>query len=364
MKAALFHGPHQPLTIEEVEIDKPMAREILVRTVASGVCHSDLHFIDGFYPFPAPAVLGHEAAGVVEEVGELVNYVQPGDHVIACLSVFCGNCEQCLSGRPALCRNPETRRAPSDAPKLKLAEKDTPVHQFLNISSFAERMLLHENAVVKIRRDMPLDRAALIGCGVMTGMGAVLNTAKVEPGSTTAVFGAGGVGLAAIQGARIAGARQIIAVDVVESKLGLAKELGATHTVDASSRDPVEAIRELTDGGVDYSFEAIGLKQAAEQAFACLARGGTATIVGMIPVGEKVEIEGSEFLSEKKIQGCNMGSNRFRIDMPRYIEFYLQGRLHLDEMITRRGRLEDVNEAFRAMKAGEVARTVLMFDES
>ena len=362
MKAALYHGPHQQLTIEEIDIDKPMAREIVVRTVATGVCHSDLHFVDGLYPLEPPAVLGHEAAGIVEAVGELVNYVQPGDHVIACLSVFCGNCDYCLTGRPNLCRNPETQRAPSDPPKLKLSDGGAPVAQFANISSFAERMLLHENAVVKIGDDMPLDRAALIGCGVMTGVGAVLNTAKIEPGCTVAVFGAGGVGLAAIQGARIAGARQIIAVDVVESKLGLARELGATHSLDASSGDPVQAIREMTGGGVDYSFEAIGLKEVAEQAFNCLAPGATATIIGMIPVGQKIELEGRFFLGERKIQGSSMGSNRFRVDMPRYIEFYQQGRLRLDEMITRRGKLEDVNEAFRAMKAGEVARTVLMFE--
>jgi S-(hydroxymethyl)glutathione dehydrogenase/alcohol dehydrogenase len=190
----------------------------------------------------------------------------------------------------------------------------------------------------------------------------VLNTARIEAGSTVAVFGAGGVGLSAIQGARIAGARQIIAVDVVESKLATARELGATHIVDASSRDPVEAIRDMTGGGVDYSFEAIGLKVAAEQCFECIRPGGTATIIGMIPVGEKVELDGPSFLREKKIQGSSMGSNRFRTDMPKYIDFYLQGRLNLDDMITRRGRLEDINEAFRAMKAGEVARTVLMFD--
>ncbi|MDZ4278642.1 MAG: zinc-binding dehydrogenase, partial [Dehalococcoidia bacterium] len=195
-----------------------------------------------------------------------------------------------------------------------------------------------------------------------TGVGAALNTAKVRPGSSVAVFGAGGVGLAAIQGAYIAGARRIIAVDVVESKLGLARELGATDSVDASGGDPVERIRDMTNGGVEYSFEAIGLKSTAEQAFACLAPGGTATVIGMIPVGQKIELDGRSFLAERKIQGSSMGSNRFRVDMPRYIDFYLQGRLRLDEMITRRGRLEDVNEAFRAMKEGEVARTVLMFD--
>jgi S-(hydroxymethyl)glutathione dehydrogenase / alcohol dehydrogenase len=358
MKAAVFHGPHQLLTIEEVDIAKPIAREVLVRTVASGVCHSDLHFVDGFYPFPTPAVLGHEAAGIVEAVGPHVAEFKPGDHVIACLSVFCGHCSYCLTGRTHLCQSRPVR-SPQEPPKLSW--KGAPVNQFANLSAYAEQMLVHENALVKVRDEMPLDRGALIGCGVTTGVGAVLNTARVEAGATVAVFGAGGVGLAVIQGARIAGAGMIIAVDVFERKLVQAKELGATHAVDASAGDPVKAIRELTGGGVEYAFEAIGLKKAAEQAFECIRPGGTATIIGMIPVGQKIELEGSVFLREKRIQGCSMGSNRFKVDMPKYVDFYLQGRLRLDEMITRRGRLEDVNDAFRAMKAGEVARTVLMF---
>jgi len=360
MQAAVFHGPNQPLTIEQVEIDDPMPNEVLVRTVASGVCHSDLHFVDGFYPFPAPAILGHEAAGVVEKVGSAVTYVQPGDHVIACLSVFCGECDYCLTGKTHLCQSRPTRNPKVDPPKLRM--NGTPVNQFANISGYAEKMLVHEHAIVKVTKEMPMDKAALIGCGVTTGLGAALNTAKVEPGSTVAVFGCGGVGLAAIQGARLAGARQIIAVDTFENKLATARELGATHSVDASSHDPVEAIKAMTGGGVDYAFEAIGLKLAAEQCFYSLRPGGTATIIGMIPVGQKVELPGSAFLQERKIQGSSMGSNRFRVDMPRYIDFYFQGRLKLDEMVSRTGRLEDVNDAFRAMKAGEVARTVLLFD--
>jgi S-(hydroxymethyl)glutathione dehydrogenase/alcohol dehydrogenase len=359
MKAAVFHGPHQPLTIEDVDVAKPIGREVLVRTVGSGVCHSDLHYVDGFYPFPAPAILGHEAAGVVEAVGPHVAEFKPGDHVIACLSVFCGRCAYCLTGRTHLCQSRPVR-APEEPPKLSW--KGAPVNQFANLSAYAEQMLVHENGLVRVRDDMPLDRAALIGCGVTTGVGAVLNTARVEAGATVAVFGAGGVGLAAIQGARLASAGMIIAVDVVARKLAQARELGATHTVDASAGDPVEAIRELTGGGVEYAFEAIGLKKAAEQAFDCLRPGGTATIVGMIPVGQKIELDGPAFLRERRVQGCSMGSNRFKVDMPKYVDFYLQGRLKLDEMITRRGRLEEVNDAFRAIKAGEVARTVLMFD--
>ncbi len=359
MKAAIFHGAHHPLTIEDVEIDKPLDHEVVVRVVASGVCHSDLHFVDGFYEFPAPAILGHEAAGIVEEVGPLVDEFKPGDHVIACLSVFCGHCEYCLTGRTHLCATRPVRS--KDAPP-KLLWQGEPVAQFANLSAYAEKMLVHRNAIVKVRDDMPLDRAALIGCGVTTGVGAALNTARVDPGSMVAVFGCGGVGLSAIQGARIAGARMIIAVDVHEHKLATACELGATHTANASSGDPVKTIREMTGGGVDYSFEAIGLKKAAEQCFECLRPGGTATVIGMIPVGQKLELEGSVFLREKKIQGSSMGSNRFKVDMPKYIDFYMQGRLKLDEMITRRMKLEDVNEAFRAMKAGEVARSVLMFE--
>ena len=359
MKAAIFREPHAPLTIEEIDISSPMEHEVVVKTVASGVCHSDLHFVDGLYPMRPPSVLGHEAAGIVEEVGSQVNYVKPGDHVILCLSVFCGQCSQGLSGRPNLCSN-RPWRARTDPPRL--SQKRETVHQFASVSSYAERMITHENGVVKIDDDFPLDRAALIGCGVTTGVGAALNTAKVEPGSTVVVFGAGGVGLSVIQGARIAGAAMIIAVDLNEFKMAAAMELGATHVVDASSSDPVEAVRELTGGGADYAFEAIGLKKTAEQAYECIRPGGTACIVGMIPVGEKLEIEGSSFLTEKKLIGCSMGSNRFRIDMPRYIELNRQGRLKLDEMITRRLRLEDVNEALRAMKAGEVSRSVLMFD--
>ncbi len=361
MKAAIFHGPHQPLSIEEIEIDDPYEREVLVRMVATGVCHSDLHFVEGLWPHRTPAVLGHEAAGIVEKVGSAVSYLKPGDHVISCPSVFCGRCKQCISGHPYRCDNrPAIRRAKGEKPRLSRC--GAVIRQFSDLSTYAEKMLVHENALVKIREDMPLDRAALIGCGVTTGVGAALNTAKIEPGSTVAVFGAGGIGLSVIQGARIAGAGMIIAVDMFEHKLATARRFGATHTVDASSGDPVEAVRNLTDGGVDYAFEAIGLKKAAEQCFNALAPGGTATVIGMIPVGQKVEIDGPALLTERRIQGSLMGSNRFRIDMPRYIDFYLQGRLNLDDMISRRGRLEDVNEAFRAMKAGEVSRTVLMFE--
>jgi S-(hydroxymethyl)glutathione dehydrogenase/alcohol dehydrogenase len=267
-----------------------------------------------------------------------------------------------MSGHPSRCSNQAATRREAGA-KPRLSQGGKPVEQFADLSTYAEKMLVHENALVKIADEIPLDRAALIGCGVTTGMCAVLNTARIEPGTRVAVFGCGGVGISAIQGARIAGARQIIAVDHFESKLAMAKRFGATDTVDTSQGDAVEAIQKLTGGrGVDYSFEAVGVKKLAEQCFECLKPGGTATIIGMIPIGQKVELDGAAFLTERKIQGSVMGSNRFRIDMPRYLDYYRQGRLDLDGMISRRGKLEDVNEAFRAMKAGEVARTVLMFE--
>src|ERR1700758_4012461 len=304
MKAAVFRGPYQPLTIEQVDIDDPREHEVLVRTAATGVCHSDLHFVEGLYPHPTPAILGHEGAGIVEKVGSAVTYLKAGDHVISCPSVFCGYCVECMSGHPNRCSNRgATQRAKGDKPRL--SQNGQQVRQFADLSTYAEKMLVHENALVKITDRIPLDRAALIGCGVTTGVGAVLNTARIEPGSTVAVFGCGGVGLAAIQGARIAGARMIIAVDMFEGKLAMAKRLGATDTVDASSSDPVDEIRKMTGGGVDYAFEAIGLKKAAEQAFNSLKAGGTATVIGMIPVGQKVEIDGYMFLTERKLQGSN-----------------------------------------------------------
>jgi S-(hydroxymethyl)glutathione dehydrogenase/alcohol dehydrogenase len=305
-------------------------------------------------------VLGHESAGIVEAVGDEVSYVAPGDHVITCVSVFCGECEDCLSGRPHLCRNPAVRRAPEAPPRLRLDGE--PVIQFADLGSFSEQLLVHERAVVKIPEEIGLDKAALIGCGVMTGVGAVFRTAGVEPGATVAVIGCGGIGLNAVQAARIAGATRIVAVDRLATKLALAERFGATDLVDASEVDPVMAVRELSSGGVDYSFEAIGHKVAAEQAYAMVRPGGTATVIGMLPLGTKVEIEGVDFLSEKRLQGCLMGSNRFRLDMPRIVDLYRQGRLLLDDLISDRIGLGQLNGAMDALRTGERARSVIVFD--
>ena len=360
MKAAVLREAKKPLEIEDIQHSKPAPREVLIRTAAAGVCHSDLHFQNGSYPYPVPAVLGHESAGVVEEVGSAVTYVKPGDHVITCLSAFCGHCEDCLTGHMSLCQSPELQRPQGQ--ESRLSSDGKPMWQFLNLSSFAERMLIHEHALVKVREDMPLDRAALIGCGVTTGIGAVIHTAQVKPGTTVAVIGCGGVGLSAINGAAIAGAGRIIAIDTVASKLELARKFGATDVVNAAETDPVGEVMTMTSGGVHYSFEAIGLKATTEQSFNMLRRGGTATVIGMIPPGVAIEIQGMQFLAEKKIQGSNMGSNRFRVDMPRFVDFYLSGKLHLDDMLSGRIGLEDVNDALAALETGEVARNVIVFD--
>ncbi|MCH2172560.1 Zn-dependent alcohol dehydrogenase [Myxococcota bacterium] len=360
MQAAVMRELNAPLEIEDLQVDTPGPHEVLTRTVASGICHSDLHVIEGGIPMATPCVLGHEPAGIVEAVGSEVSEVAVGDHVIGCLNAWCGHCEFCLTGRPHLCLPPIISRAPDAKPRLS---KDGEFIIPFALASFAEYMLTHERALVKIRDDMPLDRAALIGCGVTTGVGAALKTARVEPGSTAVVIGCGGVGLSAMQGCRIAGAGRIIAVDNQPWKLDLAQRLGATDIVDVNDGDPVQQVRDLTGGGVDYAFECIGLKPTIQQAVGMVKKGGAAVLVGVLPVTETVELSASDItLSEKRVLGSFMGSNAFRRDMPQYVDFYLDGRLRLDEMISRRIPLDQINPAFDAMRKGEVARSVIVFE--
>jgi S-(hydroxymethyl)glutathione dehydrogenase/alcohol dehydrogenase len=361
MKAAVMRANNAPLQIEDVEIDDPGPGEVLLRTAASGICHSDLHVIEGGLPVPPPCVLGHEPAGVVEAVGDGVRDFAPGDHVIGCLTAWCGVCRFCTEGRPYLCPTQFVGRP--DGAKPRLAGGGKPIGQFANLSSFAEMMLCPERSLVKIRNDMPLDRASLIGCGVTTGLGAVLNTVRVPAGANVVVIGCGGVGLAAVQGARIVGAGKIIAVDTQSWKFDLARKLGATDCIDASAGDPVSAVHELTGGGADFAFECIGLIPTVQQAVAMAGRGGTAVLVGVVPMTQLVPVSAADItLQEKQVRGSYMGSNRFRFDMPKYIDFYLDGRLFLDEMISSRIGLDEVNEAFDHMRKGEVARQVIVFD--
>jgi S-(hydroxymethyl)glutathione dehydrogenase / alcohol dehydrogenase len=365
MRAALLTSTPGVLDVTDVTVDEPRGSEVLVRTVSSGLCHSDLHLIDGVYGVTGAdassrILLGHEAAGVVEAVGDQVRLVRQGDHVITFPMQSCGRCPLCDRGRPTLCeRSPGARHA-SEPPRL--TQDGHPVIQFSNLGAFAEFMLVDETALVAIRPDYPFERAAIIGCGVATGIGAVLNTARVRGGSTVAVVGLGGVGLAVVQGARLAGAERIIAVDTEPGKFALATRLGATDCVDASSTDPVAAVLDVAAGGVDHAFEAIGLPATMEQSVRMLRRGGVATFVG-VGQGRTLELDAGLFLYERRLQGSLMGSCRLRIDLPRFVALDLAGRLDLGALVESTIRLDEINDGYEAMRRRAiVGRRVIMFD--
>ena len=362
MKAAVLIEPGKPLEIETLIVSNPGPHEVLIRTAACGLCHSDLHFIDGSYPHALPAVPGHEAAGIVEAVGSEVRTVKVGDAVVTCLSAFCGHCEYCVTGRMSLCLGAETRRSSSDAPRLTRPD-GSPVAQMLNLSAFAEMMLIHEHACVRIDPEMPLDRAAVIGCAVTTGAGTIFNACKVTPGETVAVVGCGGVGLATINAAKIAGAGRIIACDPIPEKRALALKLGATDVIDAMADDAAAQIIALTKGGVDHAIEAVGRPSAGELAVKSLKRGGTATILGMMPLQHSVGLSAMDLLSGKKLQGAIMGGNRFPVDIPRLVDFYMRGLLDLDSIVAETIPLSQINEGFEKMKKGDAARSVIVFDQ-
>jgi S-(hydroxymethyl)glutathione dehydrogenase / alcohol dehydrogenase len=362
VKAAVLLVVGEPLTIETVRIANPGPHEVLIRTAACGLCHSDLHFIEGTYPHALPCVPGHEAAGIVEAVGSEVRSVKPGDAVVTCLSAYCGQCEFCVTGRLSLCMGGETRRKKGEPPRIT-REDGSAVAQMLNLSAFAEMMLIHENACVAINPDMPLDRASVLGCAVTTGAGAVFNACKVTPGETVAVVGCGGIGLATVNAARIAGAGRIIAADPIAEKRALAQKLGATDVIDPMEDGAAARIVEMTKGGVDHAIEAVGRSQSATLAVQSLRRGGTATILGMMPRDQSVGLSAIDLLSGKKLQGAFMGSNRFPVDIPRLVDFYMRGLLDLDSMIAERIPLNNVNEGFEKMKKGDAARSVIVFDQ-
>lgn len=362
MKAAVLIEAGKPLQIEQINISNPGPHEVLIRTAACGLCHSDLHFIEGTYPHPLPAIPGHEAAGIVEAVGNEVRTVKVGDAVVTCLSAFCGHCEYCVTGRMSLCLGGETRRKPGEAPRLTRPDGSI-VNQMLNLSAYAEMMLVHEHACVAINPDMPLDKASVIGCAVTTGAGTIFNACKVTPGETIAVIGCGGVGLATINAAKIAGAGRIIAADPMPEKRALAMKLGATDVIDPMDADAAKQIQELTKGGVDHAIEAVGRPASGELAVKSLKRGGTATILGMMPLQHSVGLSAMDLLSGKKLQGAIMGGNRFPVDIPRLVDFYMRGMLDLDSIVSETIPLERINEGFDQMKRGDAARSVIVFDQ-
>lgn len=362
MKAAVLIEAGKPLQIEQINIANPGPHEVLIRTAACGLCHSDLHFIEGTYPHPLPAIPGHEAAGIVEAVGSEVRTVKVGDAVVTCLSAFCGHCEYCVTGRMSLCLGGDTRRKAGEAPRLTCPDGSI-MNQMLNLSAYAEMMLVHEHACVAIHPDMPLPQASVIGCAVTTGAGTIFNACKVTPGETVAVIGCGGVGLATINAAKIAGAGRIIAADPIPEKRALAMKLGATDVIDPMDADAAKQIQELTKGGVDHAIEAVGRPASGELAVKSLKRGGTATILGMMPLQHSVGLSAMDLLSGKKLQGAIMGGNRFPVDIPRLVDFYMRGLLDLDTIISETIPLERINEGFDQMKRGDSARSVIVFDQ-
>src|ERR671931_803246 len=352
--AAVLYQVKQPLVVEDVEVLEPGPHEVLVRWVANGVCHSDLHVITGDYPHPLPVVLGHEAAGVVEKVGAAVESVTPGDHVCSSYIPSCGQCGYCIGGQPTLCALRDRPRwfMLDGTPRFRKGGQG--LHHFLQVSGYATRSVVLEESVIPIRMDAPLDVVCLVSCGVLAGAGPVFNRAKVTPGASVAVFGCGGVGLNTIQAARLVGAGKIIAVDVMPQKLAWAEEFGATHAVNAATEDPVARVHAIAGGGgVDFAFELVGTQTTIEQAVLATHRGGTAVVVGVCPAGTKISLDPALFLQQRVLTGTSFGGGHQRTDVPMLIDLYMSGKYKLDEMITRRVPLSELNHAFDALLKGE-----------
>lgn len=360
MRASVLLDDSDQLVIADVKHDDPIGREILMRTVAAGLCHSDYHYLDGTLHRPRPVILGHEGAGVVEKIGPDVRDIRVGDHVVTCLVMGCGACARCAAGEPTACLNPAvTKRAKGEQPRLTL--DGVAVGQMANVGSLADQILLDERAVTAINKDIPLELACILGCAVVTGLGAALNSADVRPGESVAVIGCGGVGLNIIQGARLAGAATIIAIDANPTKLATAEQLGATHTVDASSTDVIASVLEITGPGADHVFEVVGRESLVRQAFEMAAPGRAAYLVGIQSDDAELTLPVTGFRRGKKMVGVFMGNTNPRHDIPRYADLWRSGQLDLRGMISHTLQLEDVNRGFAMMTSGESARVIITF---
>lgn len=360
------YADSRPLRIEMMELDPPGAGELLVRVLAAGLCHSDLSVIDGSRPRVMPMVLGHEAAGEVIALGADCGDFAVGDRVVFSFVPTCGHCAPCASGRAALCEpgaSANTAGSLLGGGRRWHAEDHTELNHHLGVSAFAERIVVSARSTVRIDGDLPPEIAALFGCAVMTGVGAVVNTARVAPGESVAIFGLGGVGMAALLGAVACGAYPIVAVDVLPSKLELARQLGATHTVSAGESDPVAAVRDATGGGAHYAFETVGSETVLSQAYAATRRGGTTVSAGLPHPSRMFSVSAVSLVAEERtVKGSYMGSAVPARDIPRFVALYRAGRLPVDRLLTHRLRLEDLNEGFDRLARGEAVRQVVMFD--
>lgn len=358
MKALVLNAIGHGFELENVDIAEPIGREVLIEVKASGLCHTDLLFATHSF-VPTPAVLGHEVAGVVVAIGPEVTQFKVGDHVVGSLAQTCGTCARCLSGFSFQCIHPEsTLRKSNESPRL--TRNGVGLYQGFGLGGFAERALIHENQLVVVPKSLPFAQASLLGCGVVTGAGSILNTANVKAGESVVIFGPGGVGLNAVSGARIAGASRIIVIDIQEKRLAAARRFGATDVIDSTKANPVEVVKELLQGGADHVFDFVGLNTVTDQALSMLAVGGGLYLVGVAKPDTNISMNiVSAIGGQKHVHGVNYGSTNFKRDIPMYADFYLQGRMNLDDLVSKKISLRDVNDGYAALKEGSLTRVVV-----
>jgi len=363
MKAAILYQTKTPLRVDEVELEQPGPGEVLVKLVGTGVCHTDLAVAHGDVSVPLPVVLGHEGAGIVQQVSSGVTSLKPGDHVVLSGGASCGKCYHCIKGMPVLCEIFQPLRFGGFLPgnQSRLKKNGQKLHHFFLQSSFAEYSVVPQEVAIKVRQDAPLETICILGCGVMTGLGSVLNAAQAGAGTSVAVFGCGGVGLGAVMAANLAGVYRIIAVDILENKLKMAEELGANYTINASNGKVVERINQITGGGADYTIIAVGNVEATLQAIDAVRLGGKCVIIASPPQGIKVPLDPRSLLREKTLRGCSMGSGKPILDIPRYVDLYMDGKLPIDKLITHRYPLSEINKACQTLDQGEAIKPVIMF---
>jgi len=363
IKAAVLYQYNEPLVVDVVDLDPPQAGEALVKLVGCGLCHTDLSAAQGAAQVPTPAVLGHEGAGIVQQIGPGVTRVSPGDHVVLTGSASCGQCRYCVRGIPSLCDKFRPVKFTGVLPgnQRRLSKDGQALSHFFVQSAFAEYAVVPQEAAIKIREDAPLDIVGILGCSALTGISSVINSARVEAGTDVAVIGCGGVGLSSIMGARLVGAGNIIAVDIRDSQLEMARELGATHSINARRENVIRRIKEITDGGADYTFWGTDNTDALVQSIIALRPGGTCILMAGVPAGTTISFDRLALYDEKTIRGCRSGTARASIDIPVYVNLFMDGRLPIDRLVTHRYRFDEINTALQGLQAGEIVKSVIVF---